>query len=274
VLLVAPVSMASAVLPGLERVVKVSAFDSVAAKLGSPNCPAGKKLIGAGGGINTSAAGKLALDEITPYPNLSGVNVIGVETPGGTPSNWSLTGYAICETFTVLHRLELKKAEGPIDSSAAKSATAVCSPNKKVVGAGGQINGPAGKVVLDEITPLPNLSGVTAVGVEIGGGTSDTWSVGAYAICAYAPNVPGLQLVPASSPLDSSAAKSVAASCPAGKKLSGAGGQINTAASGQVVLEGIVVHPSLDKVTAAGVETGGGTLSNWDVKAFAICATP
>jgi hypothetical protein len=49
--------------------------------------------------------------------------------------------------------------------------------------------------------------------------------------------------------------------------------QINAAASGEVVLEGITVH-SLDTVTAAGVETGGGTPSNWDVKAYAICATP
>jgi hypothetical protein len=50
--------------------------------------------------------------------------------------------------------------------------------------------------------------------------------------------------------------------------------QINAAASGEVVLEGITVHFSLDTVTAAGVETGGGTPSNWDVKAYAICATP
>jgi hypothetical protein len=269
--------MAWAVLPGLERAVKVSVSDSAPAKSAIANCPAGKKLIGAGGRINPSATGKLALDEITPHPNLSGVAVVGVETPGGTPSNWSLSGYAICETSTVLHRLELKKAQGAIDSSAAKSATAVCSPNKKVVGAGGRIDtgpGDTGKVVLDEITPLPDLSGVTAVGVETGGGTSDNWWVFAYAICAYAPNVPDLQLVTASSPLDSNAAKSVAASCPAGKKLSGAGGQINTAESGKVVLEGITVHSSLDTVTAAGVETGGGTLSNWDVTAYAICATP
>jgi hypothetical protein len=267
---------AVAALPGLERVTNVSALNSNSSKGGGPNCPGNKKLLGAGGRIDQTTNGKLALDEITPLPNLTGVSVIGVETGGGTGLDWSVRGYAMCETNTIDHRLELKKADTAINSTNAKSATATCSAGKKVVGAGGQINTPdTGKVVLDEITPLPAQTSVTVVGTEVGAGTPNNWYATAYAICGQADKIPGLTLVSASSPTDSSSPKSVVAYCPSGKKATGGGGQINVGTSGAAVLSGIAFHAIvLDRVTAYGIEPSPGTSSSWSVKSYAICASP
>jgi hypothetical protein len=265
---------ASAAVAGLQLVSAESPINSTGAKSITVSCPAGKKVIGAGGQINIAASGAAALDEITPLPNLSGVNVVGVETGAGTASNWSVKAYAICANSAAIAGLQLVSVESPINSTAAKSATVSCPAGKKVIGAGGQINTAAsGRVALDEITPLPNLSGVNVVGVETGGGTAGNWSVKAYAICGNSA-LAGLQLIGAEGPINSTAAKSATVSCPAGKKVIGAGGQINTAASGQVVLDEITPLPNLSGVTAVGVETGAGTGGNWSVKAYVICATP
>lgn len=278
-------SLAWAALPGLQRVTKTSTFNSTASNQGGPDCPTGKQLLGAGGRVRSSSgpsswigtlqSGEAGLDEITPLPDLSGTSVVGVEIGTGPSANWAAQGYAICETYTVAHRLTLSKAASPADSVAVKSVTATCPAGKKVVGAGGQNNAPTGKVVLDEITPLMNLSGVTAVGVETANGTTENWRVVAYAICANAPNVPGLELVSNTSTLDSNSYKYTYVDCPAGKKVTGAGGGINTTATGKVVLTGIAVHGGpAPRVSAFGAETSGGTTGNWEVNVYAICATP
>jgi hypothetical protein len=254
-----------------------SVLDSATFKKTGPDCPAGKKLTGVGGRVDQFGTGKVGLDEITPL-GLSGVNVIAAEVGTGTSSSWSVRAYGYCETETIDHRLDVRSAGSAIDSSVVKSATAVCASSKKVLGAGGQINAAdTGKVVLSAITPLSDLSGVTVTGVETGGGTTENWTLNAWAICGYTPNIPGLQLVGASTANDSNAAKSTVAYCPSGKKATGGGGGITASASDKplLVLEGVGLHGlSLDRVTAYGAETGGGTSGNWSVTSYVICATP
>jgi hypothetical protein len=269
-------SAAGAALPGLVRVRDYSALDSVSPKKVFPACPAGKQLTGAGGRNDQAGAGLVGIDEITPIPDLSGVTVIAVETGAGTSSSWRVRGYGICETSTALHGLEIANAESAIDSTGVKSVTAVCPSGKKVVGTGGQISSDPGKAVVGSIVPVADLSGVTATGVETAGGTTNNWLVDAWAICGTAASIPGLQRVSATSAVDSSAAKSIFVICPAGTKLTGGGGQIRAAPSEwpKIVLEGIALAGTLDRVGVYGAETGGGTTSSWGVVAFAICASP
>src|SRR3954454_15380370 len=61
---------ASAAVPGLQLVSVTSPINSVAAKAATVTCPSGKFVVSAGGQINTSATGRVALDEITPLPNM------------------------------------------------------------------------------------------------------------------------------------------------------------------------------------------------------------
>jgi len=270
--IVAAAGPASAAVPGLQIAATTSANDSVAVKSAFVTCPAGKQVVGAGGQINTDTSGRVVIDEITPTPDLSGVVAVGVETAGGTTSNWTVRAFAVCANGGGVPGLQLVQQTSAVNSSAVKSVSTACPSGKKVIGAGGQINtDSSGAVALDEITPL--ATNVTAVGAEVGAGTASNWSMRSYAICANN-GLPGLQIVSAQSAVDSSSAKSAFAACPAGTKVIGTGGQINTASSGRAVVDEITPFPNLSGVSAIGVETGVGTTDNWSVQAYAVCATP
>ncbi|HEU5156635.1 MAG TPA: hypothetical protein VFU43_06525 [Streptosporangiaceae bacterium] len=158
--------------------------------------------------------------------------------------------------------LQIVSATSPTNSNA-KSITATCPAGKAVVGAGAQLTGGLGDVVIDDLRPTATT--VTATGFE-NGAVARNWNVRAFAICANP--LPGLQIVSATSPSNSNA-KSITATCPAGKAVVGAGALLN-GGLGDVVIDEIV--PSGTTVTATGFENGA-VARNWNVRAFAICAT-
>jgi hypothetical protein len=152
-----------------------------------------------------------------------------------------------------------------------KLVNATCPVGKRLIGAGGDITGGGGQVVIDDLSPNPALTSVRVAAVEDQTGATAKWSVRAYAICADP--VAGLQLISASVNSNSVTGSDVSAVCPAGKKVLGAGGEL-TAAGGQVVMDDILPDPALASVRVTGFEDGNGTASNWNVRAFAICANP
>ena len=104
---------------------------------------------------------------------------------------------------------------------------------------------------------------------EDGNGFGGNWLAAAYAICADP--LPGLQRVAATS-ASTSAAKSVTATCPTGKRLVGLGGD-RVGGAGQVVITTMRPEPGLTKATVLAREAQGGYEANWTVSAYAICAT-
>jgi hypothetical protein len=74
------------------------------------------------------------------------------------------------------------------------------------------------------------------------------------------------------SPSDSND-KGAVATCPTGKRVTGAGGDI-TSGAGQVLLDGIVPNSGLTSVTTFGFEDGSGFAGSWLLRSYAICATP
>ncbi len=93
-------------------------------------------------------------------------------------------------------------------SNSTQSAIATCPVGTKVIGTGGEVIGPTGRVVLRRVIPSSNLASVTAAGAEINGGTTSTWTVTAYAICASATAVPDVELLQLNSAVDSERVKS------------------------------------------------------------------
>jgi hypothetical protein len=286
--LVAAVSVALAALPGLERVTETGPFDSVSSKFVAKACPAGKKLVGAGGRIRaesgppgwigTLQSGQVGLTRIVPSPSLSTVSVSGVEIANPMLFNWAVQGYGVCETETAAHQLQHVLVNSANDSSAKKTAQAACPLGKKVIGAGGAIGTPAstgGKVILTRVAPNALLTVVYAIGEETAGGTTGDWQVSAFAVCAAAAAVPGLEYKSAATSTDSVAYKYTYVDCPAGKKVAGAAGLVGLAETGKVALTGIAIHGGpTPRVSAFGAETGNGTTGKWSVTAIAICATP
>jgi hypothetical protein len=169
-------------LPGLEVVQRIGASSNADVKSLLVSCPAGKSLLGGAGGIN-NAGGHVILDEITLSADT--VNVVGLETDGGTLSPWNLEVYAFCANTGSVPGLEYRSLSSPLDS-ADKRVAVTCPAGKVRIGAGGQINtSDNGKVLLDEITTFGN-STVNVVAQETDGGTGNNWSVKAYAVCASA----------------------------------------------------------------------------------------
>jgi hypothetical protein len=166
--------------------------------------------------------------------------------------------------------LQLVQATSPTDSNSPKGIGVFCPRGKVVIGTGGRLNATnVTRVVLHEVIPATPTS-VRATGIEIGTGTSDNWSVTAYAICANNGTVPGLEQRSATSTYDSTSPKSAVAGCPDGKKVIGAGGSASPATG--VALRSDRPTTGLFHVNASATETGNGTSSYWNVTAYAFCA--
>jgi hypothetical protein len=259
----ANVGTASAAMVGIERPSANSPSNS-SDKGVTVTCPPGKRLTGGGGEIVGGGDG-VALNDVIPNPELTAVTINGVEEQAGFATNWTVRGLALCAIPPP--GLERIVATSPNDS-ANKTVTATCPAGKRLLGAGGEVSGGGGEVVLEDVR-VPNLTSVTVQGIEDEDGTAVDWLLRAYAICANP--VAGLERVVGTSPTDS-VEKSIRPACPEGKRLVGAGAEI-TGGGGQVTLEEIVpigIPPTA--LQAKGQEDTNGTASNWSVRAIAICA--
>jgi hypothetical protein len=94
-------------------------------------------------------------------------------------------------------------------------------------------------------------------------------------LASQAEAVPGLQRITRTSVSDSSTSKTVAANCPAGKRVLGGGGMV-TDGRGNVVLERLepVQTATNDRFVVGAREDGTGYLRNWRLTAYALCANP
>lgn len=249
--------------PGLVRVVTTSALSSLN-KVQVAACPAGTAVIG-GGGFITGGFGQVGIDGLAPLLTGTGFVATAREDANGFVGNWTLSAIALCAppppgliyvTATTL------------PSSINKSVAVSCPVGKSALGIGGQINNGLGQVILNDLRPSANLSHATVTGFETQGGSVLNWSVTVFAVCVNTPA--GIQRVVATSAANSLTAKAITATCPAGKQVHGAGGQIN-GGFGQVFLDDVSI-PLLTSVTVNAIEDETGFVGNWSVTAYAICA--
>jgi hypothetical protein len=147
-------------------------------------CPANWQMVGAGGQISTPDAGKVFLNTMSPNPGNTSDYVSASEVGAGTPNNWVLKGYVICASPNSPYVPSYSKTSA-FDSTHAKSVTAKCPAGRRLVGTGFSMTtqGANNRVLIDEVTPLPDLSGVTVVASEAAGGTLKNWHVTANALC-------------------------------------------------------------------------------------------
>jgi hypothetical protein len=251
-----------------QRVVAQSPTDDINKNV-TATCPGDMEATGGGGDI-TGGAGQVKLGIVRfTVPTTTTVFVFGLEDDNGYAGNWFVRAYAICATALPGHATVADASAQ--DSSSTKTVTTTCPLGTRVVGAAGAIFDPSLEVVLDEITPNAALPSVTATGFEDETGTSDTWRVIAYAICATPP--PGLELVSAIGDPDSDPASGVTATCPSGKNLLGTGADID-GGLGQVVFDDFRPNAGLTNVAITGLEDETGHASDWFLRAYAICANP
>ncbi|MEV1111165.1 hypothetical protein [Micromonospora sp. NPDC049751] len=273
----APASPASAAVPGLVRIAATSVSDSADFHSVTATCPVGKVLTGTGYELN-GVTGEGVVDDLRPNGGVAtaptAVTVGAYETEAFA-GNWSVTAYAICAN--PLPGLVRVSTAGVSNSADYRSVTATCPVGKVLTGTGYELNGVTGEGVVDDFRPNGGVA-TAPTAVTVGAYESDAttlnWSATAYAICAN----PLAGLVRASTVGASTSAdfRSVTATCPVGKVLTGAGYELNG-----VTGEGIVddFRPNGGPATAptsaaSGAYEEDAFAGNWSDTAYAICATP
>lgn len=162
---------------GLELVTATSASNSLNVKDVRARCSPGKKVIGTGAQI-IGGLGQVVIDELIPVPDSASARAF--EDGTGTTANWSVRAYAICAAplsgYSILSARSVESSYGP------KSVQASCPAGKVSLGGGWNIDDGFGQVLVDQVTP--RSSGVMVTGYEDDDGTSASWDLTSYAICA------------------------------------------------------------------------------------------
>ena len=273
---------ALAVPPGLTRVVATSTLDTALWKEHRARCPEGTGLLSAGyewigGGNDLRLYGVQEFyGEFFGQGIPSGAMVAATQDPDGVDpgfygASWGIRVVLLCAR--PLPGQQVHWASGSADAATEmKTAVARCPAGTNVLGVGGGVhwNPATRRLVIDENwTPNATLTAASVTAQEDESGTADVWRVWALAICAEP--LPGLQRVAATSVGGSASYKDVTATCPPGKSVVGAGGDVRRG-HGEVVMTALAPTPDLTGVRVVAREDDAGTDASWYAVAYAICA--
>jgi hypothetical protein len=154
------------------------------------------------------------------------------------------------------------------DGSNPKSVVVNCPAGTRVYGAAAAISGAQGTATLDDLTPNAALTSVVVTAYE--NGEPGDWRLIGRAYCANA--TANLQRVTATTANNSTSPKSISATCPAGLRLFGLGGEV-TGGVGNVFFDDLTPNVGLTSATVTAYENGA-YASNWSLNAYAVCASP
>ena len=271
---------AYASVPGLQVISADSATNSSSPKTAVATCPTGKQVLSVGARID-GGGGQVLLDDAYPNSSLTSVTAKAYEDDDGTTAQWFIRAYAVC--VNARQNLELVSKTTDASSSPGQSIDFPCPSGKAVVGVGVAINAGNGNVSLMFMRPI---SGVGPNRVSVGAredqdGTANVWSITGYAICDLA--LPGQVLVTATSPLNSSS-KSQNANCQDGRVVVGSGVEViggNSSSGAEVNIHELrpptgqnPSFPLTTFVAATAFEDQDGYSGSWQLRTYAVCASP
>ncbi|GAA3836361.1 hypothetical protein GCM10022226_67840 [Sphaerisporangium flaviroseum] len=144
-----------------------------------------------------------------------------------------------------------------------KGADVTCPHGTRVVGAGAEITGASGTVVIDEV--IPTTYTVSAYGVETDEGTSASWDIRAWAVCGDPDE--STRIRSRSAPPNGQIPVTV--TCDPGEFLLGTGYQLE-GARGTASL--VYLIPQLNSVSGHAANRYPATSTDWTLRVFAICA--
>ena len=237
-----------------------------AAKGLTATCPAGTRVIGAGGDT-TGANGEVLLDVMRPNAALTSVILHANEDEDGAAAAWYLQAFIICAVAPV--GLQLVTATSAA-SSADKAVTAPCPGGKRLLGSGAEIVGAPSQVLLDGQVPNPGLTAVTVNALEDETGTSATWSIKAYAICADL--IAGLQRVAVTGATNTSHTQAGDRALPDGQVGDRDGRHHQQPQRPGGPRRRVPRRTTMTSASIGAQEDGNGNSVAWSLTAYAICA--
>lgn len=259
-----------------------STSDSIAQKSVSVGCPSGTKVVGVGAEIGYTAD-QVHITGIVPSLSGGAVWAHASEDDTGYLYNWKLTVTAVCAPTPSGYEVVSDYHAATSDPSA--SASAYCPPDKVLLGGSADIhinnsgwavprNIP--DVVVNQLLNSSTSEGVHAFAFEDGNGTSQMWTLTAYAICALP--VSGLETVRSYGTYSRDDTRYELLTCPEGKHVLGVGGTIFPD-TGEVSFTRVEpgTYNGDDFVAVEAVEDQDGLsedvhLGYWRMDAWAICA--
>lgn len=166
-----------------------------------------------------------------------------------------------------------------LDHQNPKEIRAYCRNGARLVGAGFSVFHQGGGLgaVVKEAVPVQGVGGaddyVSVKAYETPAGTSYTWRLFAYAVCAT--GLSGVEIVEDVSVIDSAPSHSAVAQCPFGKDVIGSSFAA-LLAPGEVMVtkSDLVTSSSPDEVRVTGYDDDDGITATWGVRAYAFCAFP
>ena len=268
---------ASAAVPGLVRVSATSVNDASDIKSVIATCPAGKQLTGTGYVIN-GATGEVVVDDLRPNGGAAVAPTsvtVGAYEEDPLAASWSVTAYAICAN--PVPGLVRVAVTGALNSDDFHSTTATCPAGKTLTGTGFEMNGATGDAVVDDLRPNGGVA-VAPTSVTVGAYETDpnvvpNWSLTAYAICGNA--LPGQSRAILAGAVSSDDFHPATATCPAGKRLTGGGFEMNST-TGEAVVDdftpngGPAVAPT--SISSGAYEADPNFVPTWSLIGYGICA--
>jgi hypothetical protein len=253
-------------LAGLERIAQTSPVDSSQSKFLEPVCPGGKAMTGYGADIN-SPNGQVLLDvlDMRGGTGSAGAGVEAIEDDTGNAANWSVTAYVIC-----VPGLRREFVTSPADSSPKNVNVTCANPGMLVTGLGAAVLGTTPEVLLERFRPNP-ANNALSTAFEDDGGFAGNWRLTGNAVCSTP--LPGQVIASNVTRQTTGSSKTLTVTCPAGKRVVGAAGEIFNGL-GQVVLEDVRPSADLTSATVFAHTDETGTFNSWSLTARAICANP
>lgn len=176
-------------------------------------------------------------------------------------------GVVVFGVATPAHAVTIGASSG-FNAVVSQFAQATCPMGLNLVGAGGQVNGGGGNVVMTDVIPNVATDAVTVWG-HTKGAFGGMWEVVAVAICEP---VAGVVQISVTSAFNGAAVKVVNPVCPAGTNLTGLGWELVNG-NGEVFPDTAVPAPGLGGATIGATENGA-YMPPWLIRGFALCAPP
>lgn len=256
---------AASAVSGLQYATATSPFDSTSPKTLTITCAVGKAVIG-GGAYLTGSTGQATMRQIEPtrVQSTSALRVIAEEDPDGYSGSWSVSATAVCVTPPAGLRYVRASATDP----GSAWATAGCGRDK-VIGGGYVATATAAVKAAGIETDARNRAYVSTEPSRVAGAIVPVTST-AIAVCAYAP-LPGQTQVTVATPDNSANGKTATATCPAGTRIIGIGGDLYGFRA-HTVIDDFQINPVGNSAVLTGYEDQAGNPESWAGQVWAHCA--
>jgi len=275
----APAQLAPVKLTGIQRFQETTlGTSSPTSRNISASCPGTKRAVGGGARtmnpIGQTTNGNVMLQALVPGTNSYFAQA--VEKASGYSGNWSLTVYVICADN--VPGLGLQLVSVPSEGSTphfdpvqgwVNDATARCTGNRRLLGTGGIVGGPAGRVSFQQIRPNQQggfafVQGVREINV------TNPFTVTAIAICANP--VEGWRVEIDGTDVNTGRVQTATATCDADEQIVAAGltkGDVN----GFAHVDALVPQTLNRSLFSSGGIPDPTATYRWNLASWAVCVT-